>query len=636
MIFSCCRIQVGLFLATLWLTGWLFLQVGPNPLVQGQEILPSPLATPIPQGTPTPTPSSSDTGIPVEMMPDPPEWRTHPDPLLVFSRSLGQIQQLGNIHYATIFLDGRPVIQVAAPIPDPDMASDILPIEIRVERIQNVLYQVVQTGLSPEQIEIVPGILNSQTVLLANETLENKTEGQQQFLLTVTDLDAQLARLNIPQLASLWQEQITNALALAWQERQPSHIRAQAIRVGQITLVALMVSLSLNLIQKHLRKRWFSLMGIEMEPGPTPHRTTDLQACARTDSDLSPAPGECDDAFRAKTANLLRSQPFLAEFSLKHPAVNVLLQRLLVWGQILLWFGTTVWILRLFPQTRHWGNDLLGIPIRILGIWLLLSLLNRIVDILIDQGVKAWVEVHTIRSRGSQRYLQRAPTLATALKGMMDVLVLPVGILWVLYEVQVPITPALTGAGVVGLIVSFSAQNLIKDLVNGFLILFEDQYALGDWVQIDGELGLVEYLNIRITKIRTPSGGLITIPNGTISKVENLSSDWARVNFEIDIAYECDADKAMEIMTQVAEQMYEDPVWRSRILEPPQVLGIDRIAPHGVQIRLWIKTQRLEHWGVSREYSRRLKIALQEQAISIGIPQEVITVKGLTPALDPR
>jgi small conductance mechanosensitive channel len=175
--------------------------------------------------------------------------------------------------------------------------------------------------------------------------------------------------------------------------------------------------------------------------------------------------------------------------------------------------------------------------------------------------------------------------------------------------------------GFLSFALSLASQNLLKDLIGGLLILVEDQYAVGDVVIIDEQGGLVEQVGLRVTKLRNLDGELITIPNGSIGMVRNLSSNWSRVNYAIEVGVSEDADRVIAIMDAVAQNLHDDHAWRDSILEAPEILGIDEISHHGMLIRMLIRTRPLQQWAVAREYRRRLKQALDAAGISVGVPR---------------
>jgi small conductance mechanosensitive channel len=183
----------------------------------------------------------------------------------------------------------------------------------------------------------------------------------------------------------------------------------------------------------------------------------------------------------------------------------------------------------------------------------------------------------------------------------------------------------------IGVAVSLASQNLIKDAINGFFIILEDQYALGDVIAVGDVGGLVENLNLRITQLRDSEGRLITIPNSEIKIVANLSSRWSRADLNIPIAYNADVDHALKLIETVGLEMDQDPRWREQIVETPQVLGVENFGDRGLMIRVWIKTQPLKQWDVAREYRRRIKITFDQAGIDIPLLQQAIWLNDESP-----
>jgi small conductance mechanosensitive channel len=287
-----------------------------------------------------------------------------------------------------------------------------------------------------------------------------------------------------------------------------------------------------------------------------------------------------------------------------------------------LWIGGLFVILGLFPYTRWLQSLILSGPLKILGIVIAIYLLIRVSDTFIDRFFNALTANELLPPDTSQRLAQRVTTFSRVLRSLVATVWISTGILTTLSIVGVELGPVLAGAGILGLALSFASQNLIKDVINGLLILWEDQYAVGDVIQIGKASGLVESLNLRITQLRNSEGRLITIPNSSITVVENLSKDWSRVDLGITIAYDANVDRAITVVKQVGEDMTSDPAWKDKIPEPPDVLGVDEIGNNGITLRVWIKTLPLQQWNVAREFRRRLKRSLDDEGIAIGLPQQ--------------
>ncbi len=169
----------------------------------------------------------------------------------------------------------------------------------------------------------------------------------------------------------------------------------------------------------------------------------------------------------------------------------------------------------------------------------------------------------------------------------------------------------------------------MKDLVNGFLILLEDQYAIGDFITTSTAAGIVENLNLRVTQVRGPDGRLITLPNSLIEQVDNLSRTWSRVDLTIDVAYDTDIDHALRVVRHVAHTLAADPLWQQDILNPTEMVGVEAVTHAGISIRIWIRTRPLQQFPVAREYRRRLRLAFEQEGITIGVPQQVFMERDL-------
>ncbi|MEB3226536.1 MAG: mechanosensitive ion channel family protein, partial [Synechococcus sp.] len=285
--------------------------------------------------------------------------------------------------------------------------------------------------------------------------------------------------------------------------------------------------------------------------------------------------------------------------------------------------------LGLFPQTRITQVWLLGIfkyplwlaliaLVSYLTIRLSYALIAKFNQLLADGALEAFT---FITQESNQRLELRVKTFSQVMRSIVTLIILVIALLVCLWSVNIDIAPILAGAGIIGLAVSFAAQNLLKDIINGFSIILEDQYAVGDVINVGPVTGLVENINLRITQIRDAEGRLITIPNGEVRIVANLSNQWSRADLNIPVPYQTDVDQALRILGEVAEQMYTDEAWRSQIVEAPVVLGVDNFNERGMIIKLWIKTLPLKQWEVAREFRRRVKIAFERAGISIAVPQ---------------
>jgi small conductance mechanosensitive channel len=212
------------------------------------------------------------------------------------------------------------------------------------------------------------------------------------------------------------------------------------------------------------------------------------------------------------------------------------------------------------------------------------------------------------------------PLAQTALKIVLVVLVTMV----VLSEVGVNITPLLAGAGVVGLAVGFGSQKLVQDVITGWFILMEDTLAVGDIAEVAGHAGLVERISIRTIRLRDLSGVVHTVPFSAVDSVKNFTKDFAYYLFEVGVAYREDTDEVVKILREVDAGMREDGEYGPDILEPLEVLGVDRFEDSAVIVRVRTKTRPLRQWAIGREFNRRMKKAFDARGIEIPFPHRTI------------
>ena len=226
-----------------------------------------------------------------------------------------------------------------------------------------------------------------------------------------------------------------------------------------------------------------------------------------------------------------------------------------------------------------------------------------------------------VRSREAGRKLQ---TLAPLAQTSVKLLVVLVGSLLILQLVGVETGPLLAGVGIFGLAVGFAAQSLIKDVINGLFILTEGSVGAGDVVNVGGVSGLVEKVTLRSVRIRDLSGNVHFVPNSTIDHVENMTKDYSRYLLDVGVGYREDTDEVVSIMKEVDEAMRQDPQYGRDMLEPIEILGVDRFEDSAVIVRGRLKTRPIKQWSIGREYNRRLKKAFDEKGIEIPFPHRTI------------
>jgi small conductance mechanosensitive channel len=200
------------------------------------------------------------------------------------------------------------------------------------------------------------------------------------------------------------------------------------------------------------------------------------------------------------------------------------------------------------------------------------------------------------------------------------VLVWSVSIMLVLSEIGLDLGPILAGAGVVGLAIGFGAQTLVKDLIGGFFILFENQFRVGDVISTSGVAGLVEAITLRTTILRDLEAKVHVIPNGSIGVVTNFTREWSRPVLDIGVAYKEDTDNCMAVLKEVGDRMEAESDWSPKLTGPFEYLGVNSLGDSSVVLRMMVKTRPMERWNVLRELNRRVKKAFDERGIEIPFP----------------
>ncbi len=222
--------------------------------------------------------------------------------------------------------------------------------------------------------------------------------------------------------------------------------------------------------------------------------------------------------------------------------------------------------------------------------------------------------------RKEEESLKRVETLNALTEHIVGLAIFLLAIMLALPEFGIEIGPIIAAAGIVGLAVGFGAQSLVKDIISGFFILLEDQIRVGDVVLIAGKGGVVEKINLRTVVIRDLAGNVHYVPSGTIDVVTNMTKDYSRYVFEIGAAYREDVDEVIEVMQQVDAEMREDQEFGPDILEPMEILGLDKFGDSSIVIKARTTTKPIKQWRTAREYNRRLKKAFDAKDIEIPFP----------------
>ena len=253
--------------------------------------------------------------------------------------------------------------------------------------------------------------------------------------------------------------------------------------------------------------------------------------------------------------------------------------------------------------------------------WLILLVMRRSIDRVVS-GVKKSHNVQETQELASAplraaRIVQRTRTLGTVVNSVLTVVVLGAALVLVLGVLNVPVLGILGAAGVVAAGLAFGAQNVVKDILNGMFMVFEDQFGIGDVVDLGMASGTVESVGVRVTSIRDVSGTLWHVRNGEILRVGNKSQGWARVIIDLPVPYNADIDAVKDVILTTAKSLSTDPEWRRKIIENPEIWGIESITAEALIVRLTVKTRSADQWAVARELRLRVKLALDHLGVSV-------------------
>lgn len=283
----------------------------------------------------------------------------------------------------------------------------------------------------------------------------------------------------------------------------------------------------------------------------------------------------------------------------------------------------------LLQKTAHW--------LLTNGVHVVLVVFLALIALKAAKIVSRRVVGFVVRQSEDLEFQKRTQTLVSVVRYLAVFAILAVAFMMVLREFGVEIGPLLAAAGIVGLAVGFGAQSLVKDVISGFFILLEDQIRVGDVVQIAGKGGSVEKISLRTIVLRDLSGNVHYVPNGHIDVVTNMTKDYSRYVFDIGVAYRENVDEVMGIIRAVDEDLRRDPAYGNDILEPVEILGLDRFGESAVVIRARTTTKPVQQWRVAREFNRRLKKQFDDKGIEIPFPQVTLHLEkdkeGRSPSL---
>ena len=268
------------------------------------------------------------------------------------------------------------------------------------------------------------------------------------------------------------------------------------------------------------------------------------------------------------------------------------------------------------------GIDVGGVVLSLVAAWLIIRLIARRIERWGDDGHDG---LHSARE-------QRARTAAKLVRSSGRALLTVVGVLMLLDQLDFNISPLLASAGVVGLAVSFGSQSLVRDFVTGFFLQLEHQFALGDVIRIGTVEGTVENITLRLVYLRDTTGALHIIPNGQIAQVTNLTRSWGRVAVDSEVAWR-DSDRALVAVQRAADSLGADPAWADALLDPPRVMGLEKLGTGTVTLRTVARVDPYRRDDVARDLRRRIKESLDAADVVPLAPPAVPAIVPVAPSI---
>lgn len=230
-------------------------------------------------------------------------------------------------------------------------------------------------------------------------------------------------------------------------------------------------------------------------------------------------------------------------------------------------------------------------------------------------------------SEADPRRAARIDSISTVVGSTAAVIIWTIAIIMALGELGVDLAPLIAGAGIAGIALGFGAQNLVQDCIAGLFMLLEDQYGIGDVVDLDEAVGTVEKISLRTTVLRGIDGTVWHVPNGEVNRVGNKSQLWSVALIDVDVAYDCDLAAARQTIIDCVAEVCARDEWSAGVLDDPQLLGVEALGADGITIRVTVKTEPGAQWALQRALREALKEALDAAGIEIPFPQRTIWVR---------
>jgi small conductance mechanosensitive channel len=288
---------------------------------------------------------------------------------------------------------------------------------------------------------------------------------------------------------------------------------------------------------------------------------------------------------------------------------------------------------------ENWTEYFVARPLTILSLLLLGLVLrwvaHRVINRITAEAAEGAAPGFWTRTKAHQRLVdvnpvaterreQRAGAMGSLLKSIVTAVLTVVIGLMVIGELGYNLAPLIASAGIIGVALGFGAQSLVKDFLLGIFMILEDQYGVGDVIDLGEATGTVEGIGLRVTRLRDVNGTVWYVRNGEVLRVGNMSQNWARSVLDIQVGYSENLDRVRQVLREIAQDLWAEETYRGDIIEEPEVWGVERLDPDAVIVRVVLKTKPLAQWEIAREMRERVKERFDEIGIEIPRPQRVV------------
>lgn len=452
------------------------------------------------------------------------------------------------------------------------------------------------TIYDPDSLQVTAQTRAGEAVISAADKTHAATP-----LLAVTEADAQYDRVPLDALTERWRAKLQDSLVNGLRTRQPESY-ARSIAVARWLVVVLLALTAILALGYYLLARRVRRLQAVTDQAESDARLAHADLAGRG----------IDDAERDRLLAVI------AQAVEPRTRLRVLRSGLaaIVWSGVALWVVATLVVMSLFPATTPLALELVERVVAIAAILVVAALLNRIGDIVVQRSFLAWQNNAPPEER--TRRALRTPTIVGAVNGFSGTVVYFIAGLAILSQLGFPALSVIAVGGIAAVALSLAAQSLIQDIVNGFFVLFEDQYAVGDFVVIGAHEGLVEYVSLRIVRIRDDRGGVVTIPHSQARIVVNESRHWSRVDYRVTVAAGADIERALAIVRSAIETLATEHGWTEAGIDL-EWIGVQSISRLGIVVRARVRTAAGEQWRVSRELYRRIAAEFSKAEIQLGV-----------------